>query len=96
MDNNNNLFYQFSFGCYILENIQAKLSKRAYILLFKLSLNISVQQQDIKFVDVRLTSVDCGPLNLGHGIVRCSAIDCEMNNEQMRAILHIFFYLFCL
>ena len=75
MDNNNNLLYQFLFGCYILENIQAKLSERVYTLLFKLSLNISVQQE-IKFIDVRLTSVDYGPLNLGHGIVRCSAIDC--------------------
>ena len=91
MDNNNNdLFYQFC-CCYILENIQSQLSKRAYALLFKLSLNISVQQQDIKFVDVRLTSVDYGPLSLGHGIVRCSAIDCEMHTEKTRIILHIFF-----
>ena len=37
--------------------------------------HISVQQLDIKFVDVRLTSVDYGSLNLDHGIVRGLTID---------------------
>ena len=91
MDNNNNLFHQFLFGCYILENIQAKLSKKSIYFIIQIKFkHISVQQQDSKLVEVRLTSVGYGPLNLGHGIVRCSAI-------ETRVILHMFcFNLFCL